>query len=81
MSTTRRPTADSSSIACVAYSPQSRTLEIEFRNGARYRYFEVPREAFKEILAAESKGRYFHRSIRRSYAYERISSEMKEVPA
>ena len=81
MSTTRRSTADSSSIACVGYSPQARTLEIEFRNGVKYRYFEVPRKAFTEMLAAESKGRYFHRSIRRNYAYERISGQRKEVPA
>ena len=73
MSTTRRPTADSSSIACVGYSPQSCTLEIEFRNGERYRYFEVPHQAYDQMLAAESKGRYFHRSIRQTYAYERIS--------
>ena len=78
---TRRPTADSSSIACIGYSPQSCTLEIEFRNGARYRYFNVPRETYKQMLAAESKGRYFHRSIRETYDYERISGEMKEVPA
>lgn len=72
MSTTLSPTPESSSIASVGYSPQSRTLEIEFRNGARYRYFDVPSEAYKEMLAAESKGRFFHRAIRLSYTYEPI---------
>lgn len=72
---TRSPTADSSSIASVGYSPQNRTLEIEFRNGARYRYFGVPCDAYEEMLAAESKGRYFHRVIRQIYAYQQILSK------
>ncbi len=73
MSTIRSITTDSSSIASVAYSPQRRTLEVEFSNGALYRYFEVPGHVYSEMLVAQSQGRYFHRSVRQTYAYERIS--------
>lgn len=69
----RTSTTNSSSIASVAYSPDQRTLDVQFLNGAVYRYFEVPAVAYNEILTAPSKGRYFHRSIRGVYTYQRIS--------
>ena len=38
----KRAPVDSSSIATVGYDPASRTLEIEFRDGDVYQYFNVP---------------------------------------
>jgi hypothetical protein len=43
------------------------TLEVEFRSGAVYRYFAVPRRVFEEFLAAESKGSFFNRIIKPRY--------------
>ena len=56
-----------STILSVAY--QSGVLEIRFRSGQLYRYFNVPEAAFQELLQASSKGRYFHRHIRNVYPY------------
>ena len=66
METNRTSTTDSSSIASVAYSPDQRTLDIQFLNGAVCRSFDVPAVAYEEMLIAPSKGRNFHRSIRGS---------------
>ena len=57
----------SSNLLSVAY--QSGVLEIRFRSGRLYRYFNVPEAVFQELLHAPSKGRYFHRRIRDVYPY------------
>lgn len=74
MSTIRSLTPDSSSIASVAYMPGSQALDIQFRNGAVYRYFRVPATIYSEIVVAPSKGRYFHQAIRGVFAYKRVAS-------
>ncbi len=46
-------------------------LWVEFANGT-YRYFNVSQDTFEAFLAAESKGGFFQKQIRGSYAYEKI---------
>ncbi|EGF11154.1 hypothetical protein HMPREF9123_1113 [Neisseria bacilliformis ATCC BAA-1200] len=55
----------SSNLSSVAW--QAGTLEIQFKNGRRYRYFDVPEAVFVQLLQAPSKGRYFHRHIKNNY--------------
>lgn len=62
----------SSLIASIAYSIHA-TLDLEFRSGARYRYFAVPHTLFEELLATESKGTYFNRHIRNRFPYQRLA--------
>ena len=40
----RRIALDSRSIAVIGYAASQRVLEIEFRNGHVYHYFDVPRK-------------------------------------
>lgn len=42
-------------------------LDLEFRNGTRYRYFRVPREIYQGLLESESKGQYFNQHIRNCF--------------
>jgi hypothetical protein len=58
---------DSSALATVGYSKRRRVLEIEFRNGAIYRYFEVAPSVFHALLDAPSKARFYDQNIRRKY--------------
>ncbi len=62
----------SSLLASIGYSVHA-TLELEFRSGALYRYFAVPRTVVVELLAAQSKGAYFNRNIRRRFPYQRLA--------
>ena len=71
MRSLQRQPVESTSIASVGYQADGGTLEIEFRNGAVYRYAEVPVEIFEQMLVAKSKGQYLHRFIRGLYGYER----------
>jgi KTSC domain len=64
---------ESSVIGAVGHS---RVLEIQFESGRVYQYFGVPENVFREMLNAESKGKYFNAHIRGKYRYQEI--ELKE---
>jgi len=38
-------------------------LDIEFRNGRKYRYEQVPEDVFEEFTKAPSAGRFFNQNI------------------
>lgn len=57
----------------VGYEAQSRILEIEFESGAVYQYLGVPGKTYEQLLAAESKGRYFNSKVRDAYPYVQVS--------
>ena len=44
-------------------------LELEFCDGACYRYSAVPAAIYEGLLAADSKGIYFNRQIRTCFRY------------
>jgi hypothetical protein len=46
-----REPVKSKSVASIGYNDLSDTLEIEFRNGSVYRYFDVPEETYAELMA------------------------------
>jgi hypothetical protein len=58
---------ESSALAAVGYSRRLRALEIEFRNGAIYRYLEVEPHVYEALLNAASKARFYDQNIRRKY--------------
>ena len=62
----RKP-VESSAIAAIGYSTRLRALEVEFRNGAIYRYLNVPIATYNDLLTADSKARFYDRNIRRHY--------------
>lgn len=61
---------ESSTMVSVGYEMKGRILEIEFTSGAVYPYLGVPVAVHKELMRAESKGRYFNSEIRDSYDYQ-----------
>jgi len=64
----------SSALQSVGYDQEQRVLEIEFTNGAVYRYFDVRPEVHRGLMAAESHGRYFHQHVRnKSFRYQRVN--------
>jgi KTSC domain len=49
-------------------------LDIEFRDGAAYRYNGVPSAIWAKLLQSESKGRYLNAEIRGRFEGARIPS-------
>lgn len=67
-----RQQVKSSSLLSVGYDANLNIMELEFRGGSVYRYFNVPEQVHEELLKADSKGSYFHERIRGHYRYERV---------
>lgn len=61
----------SSMIDMVRYDDEEEILEIAFRDGSVYRYYNVPYDIYQGLIRAPSKGRYFWRYIRDVYDYEK----------
>ena len=64
-----RTTVESTTLAAVGYDEAQRALELEFRSGAIYRYFDVPVDVHEQLLGAASRGNYFNRIIRGRFSY------------
>ena len=62
-----RQNVSSSNLRSVGYDAQSQILEIEFRNGRVYQYYEVPQDIYKDLMTAASKGSYFNDVIKDAY--------------
>jgi predicted nucleic acid-binding protein len=67
----RSPVA-SSNITSIGYNPTLKILEIEYRHGAIYRYFDVSREDYENLRSASSHGSYFSNNIRNEYEFEKL---------
>jgi KTSC domain-containing protein len=73
-----RQPVESSAIAKVGYSKRHHILEIEFINGAVYRYLDVPAMVYRDLMAEESKARFYDSNIKRHYHSIVIQSRQKE---
>jgi two-component system cell cycle response regulator DivK len=64
------PTLESSAVERVEHDETSGTLDIWYKDGDRYSYFEVPRETYEALLAAESIGAFVNAQIKPNYRNE-----------
>ncbi len=71
----QRQKVQSSNISSVGYNGMYRTLEIEFKNGNIYRYFEVPENIATKLFEAESIGKFFHKEIKLKYSYYKTDAD------
>lgn len=62
----------SSTILSVGYEPQTETLEVEFRSGGVYQYYNVPEPVHQQFLQADSLGKFFHAYIKPAYPCSRV---------
>lgn len=61
---------DSSAIARAAYDPAALTLDLWYRGGDLYRYFDVAERVYEDLLAASSAGQFVNREIKPNHRYE-----------
>jgi KTSC domain len=73
-----RQPVHSTAIAKIGYSKRRHILEIEFVNGAIYRYLDVPPPAYRNLMAAESKARFYDSNIRSHYRSVLVRPRQKE---
>lgn len=64
-------TPESSTIARFDYAEDRKVLVVEFRNGGRYNYYDVPQVLFNEMKSAPSKGQFHAQRIKGAFRYAR----------
>lgn len=67
-----RVPVSSSNIASLGYGEEAEVLEVHFLTGETYQYEGVPKEVYEEFLAAPSKGKFFHASVREEYTFTKV---------
>jgi KTSC domain len=70
---------ESTTLASALYDPLLCRLEIGFRSGERYLYFQVPPSCYQQLLQADSKGSYFNRHIRNHFPFQHLSNPSAPV--
>jgi hypothetical protein len=73
----RRDAVQSTALASVGYSKRLRALEIEFRNGAIYRYLNVTPAIYHDLMIAPSKARFYDENIRRKFRSVRVRRQLE----
>ena len=63
---------ESTMIASIGFDETACVLEIEFKNGVVWQYYDVPESEWYSFKASDSKGSYFHTNIKDKYSGNRI---------
>ena len=74
-----RVSLESTLLASILYDPLRRHLEVVFRSGERYLYFQVPLHCYQQLLEADSKGAYFNHNIRNHFPFQHLSDPSQPV--
>lgn len=65
-------TPKSSSLAGFDYDKDKLVLTVEFKNGGRYSYFDVPEVVFERMKTAQSRGQFLAQNVKNIYRYARV---------
>jgi hypothetical protein len=61
---------DSSAVERARYHRESGTLDIWYKGGDLYSYFDVPEQLYRALRAAPSAGEYVNLEIKPNHRYE-----------
>jgi KTSC domain len=73
-----RESVVSKGIASIGYSKRLHILEIEFVNGAVYRYLQVAPSVHRDLMTADSKARYYDANIKGNYPSVPVRPRVKQ---
>lgn len=67
----------SSNVVAVGYIESTATLEVEFKRGLIYQYFQVPVSVYQDLISAsargESVGRFLDQHVKKAgYQYAKL---------
>lgn len=70
----------SSNMAAIGYDAPTKTLELHFTSGSKYRYADVPQSIFDTLLQSDSIGSFFATEIRGKYASTKVEDKPQPTP-
>jgi hypothetical protein len=63
---------ESSNMARSEYDTETKQMIVEFKNGTKYSYDEVPHKVYTQFRMAESQGKFFTSEISKKYKYTKL---------
>lgn len=65
-------TPESSNLERFGYDASTMVLQVDFKSGGTYDYFDVPEQVFEGMKSATSKGSFLAQNIKGAYRYARV---------
>lgn len=62
----------SSNIKKTEYDTETKKLVVEFNNGIKYEYDDVPHQIYTRFRISESQGKFFTTDIAKKYKYKKL---------
>lgn len=62
----------SSNIRRTEYDTEGKSLIVEFNNGLKYEYENVPHQLYTQFRLSESQGKFFNSKIAKTFKYKRL---------
>jgi hypothetical protein len=62
----------SSNIKKTEYDTETKKLVVEFNNGLKYEYDDVPHQIYTKFRMSESQGKFFTTDISKVYKYKKL---------
>ena len=61
----------SSNLVKTEYDTETKKLVVEFKNGMKYEYDEVPHQVYTQFRVSESQGKFFNGKISKVFKYKK----------
>lgn len=62
----------SSNLVMTEYDTITKKLVVEFKNGLKYEYDEVPHQLYTQFRMSESQGKFFSSKIAKTFKYKKL---------
>lgn len=62
----------SSNLVKTEYDTETKKLVVEFKNGVKYEYDEVPHQLYTQFRISESQGKFFNSKISKVFKYKKL---------
>ena len=63
---------ESTNLVKTEYDTATSQLVVEFKNGMKYQYDEVPHQTYTRFRMSESQGKFFNSEISKKYKYTKL---------
>jgi hypothetical protein len=62
----------STNVTKTEYDTTTKKLIVEFKNGTKYEYDEVPHQIYTQFRMSESQGKFFSSKIAKAFKYKKV---------
>ena len=62
----------SSNVKKTEYDTETKIMFVEFNNGQKYEYSDVPHQVYTQFRLAESQGKFFSSKIVKTYTHKKL---------